>query len=231
MGGLFVSGAGVHLGWIMAERMRSQIQATKMGFVRSVAGLSLTAWGVLSCWVGGIRVEPLLLCIDRSQLRWFSKDASCKPPFRGFLFMSHWMEAPGKTQKSPGNTSGFPEWAGKCRWEEEHLGFSLGPVAFATGLQISDRRWMAWCRDKSVSNIIIKVHNYICMHTTTYTNAYKDFQRLCHNPKMCTTWFTWRIHQQFMLCSISSFIHLPDYRPTFNWQQSLNLFVDIKPHR
>ncbi len=54
---------------VMTERMRLRIQAAKMSFLRRVAGLSLRDRSL------DIRreleVEPLLLCVERSQLGWF----------------------------------------------------------------------------------------------------------------------------------------------------------------
>ena len=60
-----------HEGWVMTERTRSRIQAAKMGFLRRVAGVSLRDRVRSSAIREGLRVEPLLLCKERSQLRWF----------------------------------------------------------------------------------------------------------------------------------------------------------------
>ena len=56
-----------HEGWVMTERTRSRIQAAEMGFLRRVAGVSLGDRVRSSV----IREGLLLLCIERSQLRWF----------------------------------------------------------------------------------------------------------------------------------------------------------------
>ncbi|GAA6107076.1 uncharacterized protein LOC111191400, partial [Tachysurus ichikawai] len=56
--------------WVMTERTRSQIQAAKMSFLRRVAGRSLTDRVRSSGTREELRVEPLLLHIERSQLRW-----------------------------------------------------------------------------------------------------------------------------------------------------------------
>ena len=58
-------------GWVMTERMRSQIQVAKMGFLRRVAGVSLRDRVRSLAIREGLGVEPLLICIQRSQLRWF----------------------------------------------------------------------------------------------------------------------------------------------------------------
>ncbi|MEJ4846145.1 hypothetical protein SKA08_15585, partial [Enterococcus faecium] len=57
--------------WVVTERTRSRIQAAEMSFLRRVAGLSLRDRVRSSAIREGLRVEPLLLHIERSQLRWF----------------------------------------------------------------------------------------------------------------------------------------------------------------
>jgi exonuclease III len=56
--------------WVVTERTRSRIQAAEMSFLRSVSGLSLRDRVRSSVIRGGLRVEPLLLHVERSQLRW-----------------------------------------------------------------------------------------------------------------------------------------------------------------
>ena len=60
-----------HEGWVMTERTRSRIQAAEMGFLRRVAGVSLRDRVRSLVIREGLGVEPLLLCVERSQLRWF----------------------------------------------------------------------------------------------------------------------------------------------------------------
>ena len=60
-----------HEGWVMTERTRSRKQSAEMGFLRRVAGISLMDRVRSSVIREGLGVEPLLLCIERSQLRWF----------------------------------------------------------------------------------------------------------------------------------------------------------------
>ena len=60
-----------HEGWIMTKRTRSRIQVVKMDFLRKVAGVSLRDRVRSSAIREGLGVEPLLICIERSQLRWF----------------------------------------------------------------------------------------------------------------------------------------------------------------
>ena len=61
-----------HECWVMTERVRSRVQATaKMGFLQNVRGLSLLV-KVKSTDIGqSLNIEPLLLRIERSQLRWY----------------------------------------------------------------------------------------------------------------------------------------------------------------
>uniref|UniRef100_A0A671X7J4 Reverse transcriptase domain-containing protein n=1 Tax=Sparus aurata TaxID=8175 RepID=A0A671X7J4_SPAAU len=56
--------------WVMTERIRSRIQAAKMSFLRRVAGRSLRDRVKSSVTREELGVEPLLLHIERSQLRW-----------------------------------------------------------------------------------------------------------------------------------------------------------------
>ncbi|MDF4341185.1 hypothetical protein P3480_25615, partial [Vibrio parahaemolyticus] len=57
--------------WVVTERMRSQIQAAEMSFLRRVAGLSPRDRVRSSDIREGLGVEPLLLCVEWGQLRWF----------------------------------------------------------------------------------------------------------------------------------------------------------------
>ncbi|KAK3521202.1 hypothetical protein QTP70_000769, partial [Hemibagrus guttatus] len=56
--------------WVMTERVRSRIQAAEMGFLRRVAGRSLRDMVRSSVTREELRVESLLLHIERGQLRW-----------------------------------------------------------------------------------------------------------------------------------------------------------------
>ncbi|GAA6111505.1 uncharacterized protein LOC111191400, partial [Tachysurus ichikawai] len=56
--------------WVMTERTRSRIQAAEMSFLHRVAGRSLRDKVRSSVTREELRVEPLLLHIKRSQLRW-----------------------------------------------------------------------------------------------------------------------------------------------------------------
>ncbi|KAK3560563.1 hypothetical protein QTP86_010899 [Hemibagrus guttatus] len=56
--------------WVMTERVRSRIQAAEMSFLRRVAGRSLRDRLRSSVTREELGVEPLLLHIERGQLRW-----------------------------------------------------------------------------------------------------------------------------------------------------------------
>ncbi|KAK0140494.1 putative uncharacterized transposon-derived protein F52C9.6 [Merluccius polli] len=60
-----------HEGWVMTERKRSRIQAAEISFLRRVAGFSLRDRVRSSVIREELGLEPLLLCLERSQLRWF----------------------------------------------------------------------------------------------------------------------------------------------------------------
>ena len=65
--------------WVVTERMRSRIQAAEMSFLRRVAGRTLRDRVRSSDTQEELGVEPLLLHIERSQLRWF-RDLVRMPP-------------------------------------------------------------------------------------------------------------------------------------------------------
>ena len=56
--------------WVMTERMRSRVQAAEMRFLRRVAGVTLLDRVRNTAIREDLGVEPLLLRIERSQLRW-----------------------------------------------------------------------------------------------------------------------------------------------------------------
>ena len=60
-----------HESWVMAERVRSQVQASKMRFLQSIEGVTLFNKKRSSEIRKSLNIEPLLLRIERSQLRWF----------------------------------------------------------------------------------------------------------------------------------------------------------------
>ena len=60
-----------HESWVMTERTRSRIQAAEMRFLRGVAGITRLDRVRNSSIRNSLGIEPLLLQIERSQLRWF----------------------------------------------------------------------------------------------------------------------------------------------------------------
>ena len=58
-----------HEGWVMTERTRSRKQADEMGFLRRLAGISLRDRVRGLVIREELGVEPLLLYVERSQLR------------------------------------------------------------------------------------------------------------------------------------------------------------------
>ncbi|TWW66924.1 hypothetical protein D4764_20G0009560 [Takifugu flavidus] len=59
-----------HERWVMTERTRSWVQAAEMSFLCRVAGLSLRDRVRRSAIREELGVEPLLLRVERSQMRW-----------------------------------------------------------------------------------------------------------------------------------------------------------------
>ena len=86
--------------WAMTERVLFQLQAVEMGFLRRVHGVTARE-KVRSCesrkaW----NVEPLLLQIERSQLRfptlWLSAHVSSKLRYLSYVDSDTWPECPRK---------------------------------------------------------------------------------------------------------------------------------------
>ena len=57
--------------WIITERVRSQVQASEMRFLRRIEGVTVFNKMRRSQIRKSLNIEPLLLRIERSQLRWF----------------------------------------------------------------------------------------------------------------------------------------------------------------
>ena len=115
--------------------MRSRIQAAEMSFLRRVAGLSLRDRVRSSVIRERLRVEPLLLHIERSQLRWFiwlgcPPDASLERCFGHVQLGEDHGEDPGPAGEIislgwPGNASGFSQ---RSWWKQLGEGRS-GPLS------------------------------------------------------------------------------------------------------
>ena len=59
-----------HESWVMTERVRSQVQASKMRFLQRIEGVTLYNKVRSSEIRKSLNIEPLLGQIERSQLRW-----------------------------------------------------------------------------------------------------------------------------------------------------------------
>ena len=60
-----------HEFWLMTERVRSQVQESKMRYLRRIEGVTLFNKARSSEIRKSLNIEPLLLRIEISQLRWF----------------------------------------------------------------------------------------------------------------------------------------------------------------
>ena len=60
-----------HESWVMTERVRSRVQAAEMRFLRGVEGVTLLDRVRSTTIRESLQIEPLLLWIERSQLRWY----------------------------------------------------------------------------------------------------------------------------------------------------------------
>ena len=60
-----------HESWAMTERMRSQVQASEIRCLRKIEGVTLFNKVRISEIRKSLNIKPLLLRIERSQLRWF----------------------------------------------------------------------------------------------------------------------------------------------------------------
>ena len=60
-----------HESWVMAKRVRSQVQAPEMRLLRKIEGVTLFNTVRSSEIQKSLNIEPLLVRIERSWLRWF----------------------------------------------------------------------------------------------------------------------------------------------------------------
>ena len=60
-----------HESWVMTDRVRSQVQASDMRFLRRIKGITLFNMVRSSEIRKSLNIEPLVLQLERSQLRWF----------------------------------------------------------------------------------------------------------------------------------------------------------------
>ncbi|KAK7929823.1 hypothetical protein WMY93_006218 [Mugilogobius chulae] len=114
--------------WVMTERTRSRIQAVEMSFLRRVAGRSLRDRVRSSVTREELGVEPLLLHVERSQLRWL-----------GHLFRMPPGRLPGEVFRAC-PTGRRPRGRPRTRWRDyvsrlawERLGIPPGELAEVCG--------------------------------------------------------------------------------------------------
>ena len=85
------------------ESIRSRVQADQISFLRRVAVISLRDRVRSSVTRERLGVEPLLLRLERSQLRWFGSlvwiTPECLPRKILFALLTHWEETPWKTKE------------------------------------------------------------------------------------------------------------------------------------
>ncbi|KAK3530739.1 hypothetical protein QTP70_000755 [Hemibagrus guttatus] len=100
--------------WVMTERVGSRIQAAEMSFLRRVAGRSLKDRVRSSITREELRLEPLLLHIERGQLRWLGH-LFRMPPGRlpGKVF---WACATGKRPRGRPRTR-WRDYVSRLAWE------------------------------------------------------------------------------------------------------------------
>uniref|UniRef100_A0A8C6NNI1 Reverse transcriptase domain-containing protein n=1 Tax=Nothobranchius furzeri TaxID=105023 RepID=A0A8C6NNI1_NOTFU len=114
--------------WVVTERTRLQIQAVEMSFLRRVARLSLRDRVRSLVIREGLGVDPLLLHIKRSQLRWL-----------GYLVRMSPGRLPGEVSRAR-PTIRRPKGRPRTQWGDyvshlarEHLGIPLEELAQVAG--------------------------------------------------------------------------------------------------
>ena len=100
--------------WVMTKRIRSQKQAAEMSFLRRVAGCSLRDRVLSSVTREELGVEPLLLHIERHQLRWLGHLCRMPPghlPWEVFLACPTGRRPQGKPR------TGWSDYVTRLAWE------------------------------------------------------------------------------------------------------------------
>ena len=91
-----------HESWVMTERVRSQVQASEMRFLRKIEGVTLLNRVRSSEIRKSLNIEPLLFRIERSQLKWMvrpcKQNASGKTPQTSFTCQSKWEKTSWTTE-------------------------------------------------------------------------------------------------------------------------------------
>uniref|UniRef100_A0A8C6Q6L6 Reverse transcriptase domain-containing protein n=1 Tax=Nothobranchius furzeri TaxID=105023 RepID=A0A8C6Q6L6_NOTFU len=114
--------------WVVTERTRLRIQVAEMSFLRRVAGLSLRDRVRSSVILEGLGVDPLLLPIERSQLRWLGHLVRMPPGcLPGEVF---WARPTGRRPKGRPRT----RWRDfVCHLARERLGIPAEELAQVAG--------------------------------------------------------------------------------------------------
>ena len=106
--------------WVVNERTKSRVQVAEMSFLCRVAGLSLRDRVRSSVIREELGVDPLLLRVERSQMRWL-----------GHLVRMPPRRLPGEVFRAR-PTGRRPRWRPRTRWRDyvsrlawEHLGIPL----------------------------------------------------------------------------------------------------------
>ncbi|KAK3555164.1 hypothetical protein QTP86_010048 [Hemibagrus guttatus] len=103
-----------HEPWVMTERVRSRIQAAEMSFLRRVAGCSLRDRVRSSVTREELGVEPLLLHIERGQLRWLGH--LFRMPLGRFPGEVFWACPTGKRPRGRPRTR-WRDYVSRLAWE------------------------------------------------------------------------------------------------------------------
>ena len=117
-----------HEQWVMTKRKRSRVQVAEMGFLRRVAGVSFKDRVRSSAIREGIGVEPQLLCVERSQLRWFGHLIGCHQG--AFLGRCSLARPTGRRHRDRGRTR-WRDYISSLSWE--HLGIPQSVLADVAG--------------------------------------------------------------------------------------------------
>ena len=113
--------------WVMTERVLSQVQASETRFLQKIEGITLSNKVRSSEILKSLNIEPLLLRIERSQLRWFGHVS--RMPQERLLKQALLAKANGRR----------PLGRPRTRWTDyiEDLGWNhLGPGTSDQGRQV-----------------------------------------------------------------------------------------------
>ncbi|KAK0148447.1 putative uncharacterized transposon-derived protein F52C9.6 [Merluccius polli] len=106
--------------WVMTERTRSRVQAAEMSFLRRVAGLSLRDRVRSSVIREELGVDPLLLRVERSQMRWLGH----------LVRMPPWARPTGRRPRGRPRTR-WRDYVSRLAWER--LGIPQEELAEVAG--------------------------------------------------------------------------------------------------